>query len=339
MALLFMEGFEADGGNANALARKYDAIANATGTATGRLHGTAFAVAAASRLRTRTLTSPTAIAIIGFGYQDGNVGSSAEDLEFRILAGAADQLKLRIVTVTTSTFKVDVMRGATVLGSSAAYSTLNWHYFELKATIHQTTGDWELRHNNSVDVSDAGPVNTADSGAANWDTIDINNTASDANMRLDDIYVLDGSGTDNIDFRGDSVIEGRLPTGDTVTIDWTPSSGIDHWDLLDDTNDATFVSSSVATDVDLLTFDSLSFITGTIYGVMAMMQVGLDVTGTRTVRHKCLSGATTGNGASQVVGTTGFTSLYEIWEQDPNTAAAWTLANLNAADFGYELVS
>lgn len=339
MALLFMEGFEVDGGNVTQLTRKYDTATNVSGTATGRLHGTALAVASASRLRTRTLTAPTATVILGFGYQDSNVGSSAEDLEFRIVSGASDQLKLRIVTVTTTTFKIDVMRGASVLASSAAYSTLNWHHFEFKAIIHETTGSWELRHNESVDISDVGPVNTADSGSENWDTLDIINTSTDSNMRLDDIHVLDATGSFNNDFRGDSVIEGRLPTGDTVTIDWTPSSGPNHWDRLDDTSDSTFVSTGNATDTDLLTFDALSFITGTIHGVMAMMEVGLDVMGTRTVRHKCDSGATLADGASQVVGTTGFATLYEIWEVDPNTSTTWTLTNLNAADFGFELVS
>lgn len=339
MALRFMEGFEVSGGNSTAMSRKYDLAATAGTTTTGRLHGVALSVGAGTRIRTRSLGSPTGTVVLGFGYRDSNVGASAEDLEFVILNGVAEQLKLVVVSVTTSTFRIDLYRGATLLDSSASYSTQNWHYFEFKAVIATGTGgSYTLRHNQTVDFSDTG-VNTANSGAADWDALDIHNTGVDGSMALDDIYLLDGTGSANNDFLGDSVIEGRLPTGDGGTLDWTPSSGAVHWDLLDDFTDSTNVSSDTPGDIDYLTFDSLSFITGTIHGVMTMMTVGLDALGTRTVRHKALSGATTGNGSSQTVETTGYTTLYDIFEQDPDTAAAWDIAGINAATFGFELVS
>lgn len=338
MALLFMEGFEVDGGNANALSRKYDEATNATNTDTGRLHGTALQLSSNTRLRTRTLGSPTGTVVIGFGYKDGTVGASAEDLKISILSGVEEQLRLQFVSVTTTTFRIDIYRGATLVASSSNFSTLNWHYFEFKATIDPTSGTYELRRNESADISDTG-VNTANTGSANWDTIDILNDGLDAGVRLDDIYVLDGTGSANNDFLGDSVIEGRLPTGDGSTTDWTPSSGANHWDLLDDTTDSTNVSASNSGDIDYLTFDALSFITGTIHGVMSMMTVGLDVLGTRTVRLKALSNASTTNGASQTVETTGYVTFYEVFEQDPDTSSAWSISGLNAAEFGFELVS
>lgn len=338
MALLFFEGFEVDGGNSTALGRKYDLASSASGTGTGRLHGTACALAN-GRLRTRSLTSPTGTVVVGFGYQDSNTGSSAGGFEVVILNGVNEQLKLVTVSVTTSTFRIDLYRGATLLASSASYSTLNWHYFEFKAVIATGTGgSYELRHNETTDFSDTG-VNTANSGSASWDAIDLNNTAGTTGIRIDDIYVLDGTGSVNNDFLGDSVVEGRLPTGDGATLDWTPSTGSAHWSLLDDTDDATRVTTDTPGDIDYLTFDSLSFITGTIHGVMTITTVGLDQLGSRTMRNKVLSAAATANGATQAVETTTFSSIFDVFETDPNTSSAWSISAVNAASFGFELVS
>lgn len=345
MALLFMEGFEGHGGSSvPILAHKYAATTLWGATSTGRLQGLSGDIASGFFARTRSFGVATATCVIGFGYQDATTGTSSSNLEINIINGASDQLRLRIVGVTTSTFRVDLMRGATLIVSSPEYSTLNWHYFELKATIHPSTGSYELRRNEATVFSDTG-VNTADSGSASWDAVHFD-TASEGSInglpKIDDIYILDGLGTINNDFLGDSVIEGRLPTGDSAVpsmLDWTPSTGSTHWDLLADINDNTLVSTGTAGDVDLLTFDSLSFITGTIHGVMTVVQAGLDSVGTRTIRNIARSNSVNYNGASQIVETTDSDGFFEIWETDPDTAVKWTVSGVNAAEFGFELVT
>tara|TARA_R110002095_G_C4251957_1_gene240438 strand:+ start:31672 stop:32742 length:1071 start_codon:yes stop_codon:yes gene_type:complete len=344
MALLFMEGFEAHGGSQTVLDRKYADTFGWGSLQTGRLQGSAGTIANAFFARTRSFGAATSTCIIGFGYQDATTGASSGNIEINIINGADDQLRLLIISVSTTTFRIDLMRGATVIAASADYSTLNWHYFELKAVIDPTAGTYELRRNETVVFSGTG-TNTADSASANWDAVHFANAVEGTitgNPRMDDIYILDGTGTINNDFLGDSVIEGRLPTGDSVVasmLDWTPSTGSTHWDLLDDTSDTTLVSSGTAGDVDLLTFDSLSFITGTVHGVMTVVQAGLDSVGTRTIRNIARSNAVNYNGASQVVETTDSASFYEIWETDPDTAVKWTISGVNAAEFGFELVT
>lgn len=338
MALRFLEGFEVDGGNPTQLSRKYDVAAGVSAT-TGRLHGTSGQLNTTSgRLRTRSLGSPTGTCIIGFAFQSTESGSASEGMKVVILNGASEQIRMETVEVTSTTFRWDIYRGATLLASSSSFSTLNWHYFELEVVVDTSVGSYELRRNETLDISDAG-VNTADSGSANWDTVDFQNFNGSDAVRLDDVYICDSTGTLNNDFLGDSVVEGRLPTGDGATTDWTPSTGAVHWDLLDDTTDATNVTSNNAGDIDYLTFDSLSFITGTVHGAMACMSVALDALGTRTVRLKALSGASTGDGSSQVVESTDYAILFDVFETDPNTSSAWAISDLNNASFGFELVS
>lgn len=347
MALLFMEGWEVDGfsQDQNAMARKYAAYSSANGTQTGRLQGLSGTISTNSVLRTRAFGTPTSTCIIGFGYQDASSGSSSGNFEINIINGAEDQIRLLWVAVTSSTFRIDLKRGSTLIASSPEYSTLNWHYFELKVVVDPSAGTYELRRNETTVFSDTG-VNTAESGSANWDAIHLTGISAEGNAngnpRFDDLYVCDGTGSINNDFLGDSVIEGRFPTGDSVVasmLDWTPSSGMDHYDLLDDAVDNNNVTSNTPGDVDLLTFDSLAFITGTIHGVMSMTTAGLDASGTRTMRNITRSNGTNYNGASQVVETTGWRTFFEIWETDPDTGVKWTLSGLNAAEFGFELVS
>jgi hypothetical protein len=334
-----MEGFEVDGANATAMARKYDAAAGTGSTDTGRLHGVAMSVDSSTRFRTRSLTSPTGTITIGFGFKDGAVSNPSEDFEIVILNGVSEQLNLVTVQVDTTHFRFDLYRGATLLDSSASYSVLNWHYFEFQAVIATGTGgSYEFRHNETLDFSGSS-VNTASSGSANWDVVDFNNVGTGTSIRLDDIYILDGTGSANNDFLGDCVIEGRLPTADGTPTDWTPSSGSDHYALLDDTNDGTYVSTSTPTDIDYFTFDSLSFITGTIHGVQAMATMSLDVLGSRGARLKALSVAATDNGSTQTIASTNYSTVWEIFETDPNTAAAWSISAVDAASFGFELVS
>lgn len=339
MALLFMEGFEVDGADATALGRKWAQATSPGSAQTGRLHGTALGAQGATRLRTPVLTAATGTVVLGFGYKDRTSGSAANGFEIRVLSGATEQLTLRFVQVTSSTFRIDLYRGATLLDSSAAYATGSWHYFEFKAVIATGTGgSYSLRRNTVEAFSDTG-VNTANSGAANWNVVYFHGNSATGAPTFDDIYILDGTGSALNDFLGDSTIEGRLPSGDGTTTDWTPSSGSDHYTLLADSTDATRVTSTTAGHVDLLTFDPLSFITGDIHCVMAFATAQLDSLGTRELRLKALSGATTDDGAVQVVGSTSYATFLEIFDVDPDTTTAWTVAGVNAAEFGFELES
>ena len=332
-----MEGFETYAGSQTPLGRKYAAASNVGVLGSGRLHGTAGQLGGTSRLRTRLFGSPADKCVFGFGYKDDAVAGST-GLEINILRGAADQLKLRFVAVTSSTFRIDVMRGATILEGTPEYSTGNWHYFEFEVTLHTATGAYELRRNETLVISDTG-VNTADSGSNGWNAIDIDGSSGTVTALFDYFYLLDGTGAANNTFLGDSVIEGKLPSGDGATVDWTPSSGSTHHTLLADLSDVTYVATDVAGEEEFLEFPDFSAITGNIHGVMVMATMALDSLGSRTIRLKALSGATEGDGDAQVIESTSFSGFYEIFEVDPDTTSAWDVSGFNAALFGFELVS
>jgi hypothetical protein len=61
--------------------------------------------------------------------------------------------------------------------------------------------------------------------------------------------------------------------------------------------------------------------------------------GTRTARAVVFEGATEGVGATVTLTESGYQSVFDIFEVNPDTAAAWTIAEAEAAEFGIELVS
>lgn len=341
MSLRWYTGFEVDQSNTYFDRELAEAVSLSNFT-TGRLHGKCMSSGSTTEFRPASFGVQNTW-IIGFGFNHASASvSSMTDVYIAFRRGAEENLRLQFVQDTSTTFKIQIKRGSTVLATSAAYSAQQWHWFEFKALIDPSAGTYELRHNESVDTSGTG-ANTADSGTAGADVIDYQFRY--ASLYLDDLYICDGSGSapDN-DFLGDVVVEGRLPTGDGNYSQFTPSSGSDHYALLDDPattpDDDTKVSSGTVGHKDTLTFDNLSFITGTIFGVRLYTSAKLSAAGTRTMRAKARVSSTDYNGSSTwTINSTLYKHFTEIFRVNPNTSAAWTVGEVNAAEFGFEVLS
>lgn len=353
MTLRFWEGFE----NSNVVDcynQKW-AFASNFGFDTGRLHGRAGesnSGAPVTTLRTRSLgLQNTWVVGIGMSNPKTTIIDGTLDHLLVVKRGTEEQIRFDIRKGTGNTFKIEVRRGATLLGSSADYVPLSWHYFEFKFTLDPTTGSVEIRHNTVADLTLAGPIDTADSGLAGADVFEM--SFGDRNgILFDDMYMLDTTGSINNDYLGDSVIEGRRPTGDDAPLQFTlqdgPGAGSTHWDALDTLtclgDDAlSYIFSNTVGHQDMLSFNSLSVITGQIHGVMVQSDARLDTTGSRSFKHIIRSNATLytspPGGSNHTVASTNVQAFYDIFETDPDTAVKWTISGVDSADFGVEVVS
>lgn len=112
-------------------------------------------------------------------------------------------------------------------GTGTATILLNlWYYFEI--VLDKTAGTVQLWVNNGKDIEVAMP-NTAQFLALYETT-----WASDPADKkfLDDIYCLDNTPSAYVDRLGPLAIASRLPTAD-VDQEWTPSTGTEHYALVD----------------------------------------------------------------------------------------------------------
>lgn len=345
MTLKFLEGYEVSN-TITHYNRKWAAYIGTGGFAfAGRLHGSsARATVGNNEWRTRSLGLQDTW-VIGFGLRHVSATVLDNTLTFPwvIKRGTAEQIRFQWRKGTGNTFNIEVFRGITSLGVTSDFVALSWHYFEFKFTIDPVNGSFEIRHNTIVDLTDAGPVNTADSGLAGADVFE-QNQQSPPNMEWDDLYILDDQGTINNDYLGDSVIEGRIPTGDAAPNDFTPSGAGNNFDQVDeDFANIDWIFSSTIGHQDLFSFNALSFVTGTVHGVMLASSVRLDTTGSREFKHVIRSNGTLftspAGGITHTVASTVFQVFFDVFERDPDTAVKWTIAGVDAADFGVEVVS
>lgn len=205
-----------------------------------------------------------------------------------------------------------------------------WTFVEFKCTIHDTTGSYTLKVNGkeyfnrtNIDTHDAGAIEIT-AFKFKW------YRGSNLFMSFDDIYI----GTD---FLGDYRIDRIDPDGDGVVTDWTPLVGtnyeeVDDGDSVDD--DTTYNNGGDG-DQDLYTYSNLSTL-GTIHAVQ--MNVVCRETDASDFNIEQLIRIDTTIYDETLIAIAGQTYeiIARVMDEDPATSSAWTLAAINAAQYGFE---
>lgn len=280
--------------------------------------------------------------ILGCAFQitsfSGWVGTP-DVFQFRSDANATQHVTVRI----SNTGAMTITRAGTVLATSTVALALGqWYYLELKATLHDTTGAIELRLN-GVTVASVTNVDTKNAGTKTvFDTVQISIATGGNGMRIDDLYLLNGAGSRLNDFLGDVAIETLFPSGNGATSQFVGSDGnsTDNYALVDEaTPSATdYVGGATVGDTDTYTFGDLLRTGGTVHGVVATAYAANSDAGARGLALVARPGSTDRPGSGQALTTT-YTPYREVWEQNPDTSTDWTVAAVNAAEFGVKVAS
>ncbi len=154
-----------------------------------------------------------------------------------------------------------------------------------------------------------------------------------------DFYLCDTTGAAQNDFLGEIRGDIMAVDGPGANQDFTPSTGTDHEALIDEVPPSAtdYLESSVTGDVDTHTVTALTGIDNIIALQINNWMFKSDA-GYAAGRSVLISGATTANGDTLAAPLDPIYQL-DAWTQDPNTAAAWTLANINAIEVGTENVT
>jgi hypothetical protein len=152
---------------------------------------------------------------------------------------------------------------------------------------------------------------------------------------VDDFYLCDNTGTTNNTRKGNVQINALRPTVDGNYQQFTPSTGTSHFALVDEVpfsgTDYNTGSTGQKDSYDVTSIDASRVIHGISYTSRIGTESGTNSLGRNFVRI----GPTDYPGASQTIGSTGAVRD-EIVELSPATSVAWTGAEINAAEFGYE---
>ena len=320
------------------LSRAY-ADVSAVSTATpGRVSpGTRYYTFNNSRLQTPSLGVQNTW-FVGIGFMCTTIGT----WRVAFYSGGTEQCRFEIEN-SGGLPRWKLMRGSTQIGTASATFALNqWFYFEFKVDVLTSGATYEARQN-EVQIMTGTGANLANGGANGADSVLFGGTSSGGG-RLDDIYVLDNTGSaPQNTFLGDVVAVHILPAAEGHQIDFTPSTGTNNAALVDEgpSSSTDYNSSDTNAHEDYYTFADLPATgLGTIYGIRISGSWAMATTGSRVARYRYYNGSTEFTlGANISAASTNIVELPQIQQTNPNTGVAWTKTEIDAAEFGVEVVS
>ncbi len=335
MALRFIDGFEHYAIPAQ-LNLKYTSVSNTSiGSMTGRRAGsTALKLYNGGDKVAITLDDQPAW-IMGFAfYTDVNSSNSSKTIQLLDSASAVQ------LTVSITNGIVQLYRGdsSTLLATAAqALQAGVWNYMEVKATIADSGGTFEVRVNEQVWVTYAGDTKYS-STLSTARTIRLG-CASWVNTGFHDLYVCDGTGSANNTYLGDVRVDTVRPVGAGALTQFSPQGGSVNWENVDDPTsdgDTTYNTSDTVGQIDTFDCANLAATNSVISGAQANVMARKDDAGSRTLRALTRIASANYEGAD-IAMASDYCVCRQLWEENPATAAVWTESDINAAEFGYKV--
>lgn len=235
---------------------------------------------------------------------------------------------------------ISLYRGTTLLATSVnALSIGTTYYIEWKGALSTTAGSTSVRVNGVEWLTYSG-----NTGGSAWNefTTGCPDGPGGSNTNnwfdYDDLYICDGSGSNNNDFLGDIRVDAVLPTSDGSNSSCTPSTGTTHYALVDEasTNGDTDYNSAVNVgDKDTLNFPSAPS-SGDILAIQVNMMARKEDAGAAGLKAVARIGSTDYVG-SEIAPSTTYSDCRQIWEVKPDgSSAVWSTSDFDSAEFGYE---
>ena len=263
----------------------------------------------------------------GFAFKIIGCGSSATSSSFLyISAGHLDQCYLQL----NRNGCLEFFGAGTIRGSSSPIPIGTWVFLEFEITVDNSSGSCKIYMNGDT-ILDLSSIDTQ------YATTGIITSVSIQPLKdacFDNIYICDDS--DGTPTRlGPLYIEELLPISD-ITTDWTPSTGVNHFAVVNSFDDSTYLSSTTINNSDVFGFEDLTYLDSNIQGIMQLTRVGIDPLGLRELEYDCYSGANSNSGSVNLVSPV-FDSIIHTYTIDPNTSTSWTVSGVNAATFGIKV--
>lgn len=267
--------------------------------------------------------------IVGVAFNCYSPGSPTELI--RLMRDTSSQCSLRL----NASRRLEVYSGSVRATGNTVLQQDQWYYIEWKTTIADS-GTTELHINGAVEIPETSGLDLKTLATADANRIEI---GSGAGRGVDDIYIADGNPGIN-SFLGEVRIEALMPNGDYGTPAWTPSTGTDHYSLVDDNpadGDTTYAFTDTPGTEDLFEYGDLT-LSGDIVGVQLNTRARVD-SAARNLTAVVHSGETEQDLAACSVTLTSYREFATLLLQAPATSAAWTSNGINAARFGVKMTA
>jgi hypothetical protein len=215
-----------------------------------------------------------------------------------------------------------------------------WYYIEVRCLAHNTAGEIEIKVDGVTWLSLTG--DTLYSTDTYIKSISLPSSGSGSDYLIDDLYILNTSGTKNNDFLGDVVVRTVKPNGAGNYAQFTPSAG-SNYQCVDDVewsdSDSDYVESDTDGEIDTHAYESIpSSGLGEIYGIQLCngCKKYVESDGTE-IKHVVRKNSTDYISDAEDLEDEVFANK-KIYEVDPEDSTAWTKAKLDVTEFGYQSV-
>jgi hypothetical protein len=276
--------------------------------------------------------------VVGFGFKWS--GFTDSPAIFQFLCGSDVQIGLTF-NLGRQTFQVNSGVSVLAVGNTVLLPN-QWYYVEFKATIDPSAGSYTLRINGTTDIT-ASNVNTC---GASLDGNIINTInfqgASTGFYVLDDIYLLDTTGSANNDFLGAMIVEKLVMNHEGDFSQWTVASSnpnLLNWEAVSAVDGDRVMSQTVGAE-DTYGVSRLQAISTTVAGVSVHYIGRSDGVGNHTINPVARIGGTSFPQSAQMfTASQNLELITSIMEQNPATSAAWTVSDFHDIQFGMVLAS
>ncbi len=314
-------------------------------------HALRYTDSSASKTNTRRVLGGAKVTVgLGavFWYSNlPNVNDKSMIFEFRDAANAS-----QVSIVLQSTGVIEVKRGSTETGTTLgdsvtpAITAEAYTHMEVITTIDDSAGAVEVRVNGVTVVSLTGvdTKNTSNTESSQVTVGTVSGTSSltgVTTMYIDDLFCYDTDGSFNNTFLGDRKVLTLFPDADTAQADWSWNAGPSAFQAIDDTDpddDATYIFANPGgspAPVSEFDIDDLPVGVSAVSAVMLVNRMRKTDAGVANVQPSLVSASSETAGADRVL-TEAYTYYHEVIEVDPDTAAPFTPAAVNAAKIKLE---
>ncbi len=274
---------------------------------------------------------------VAFWYNQRAVDSAGNQIVL-LYEGSFVTAHVYLETINQQLF---VFRGGGVnLGPAGTFrmSPERWYHIGMRAVIHDTTGEVQVEINGNEVFNQTG-LDTRNSGTSGIiDAVRYDGWGGGKQWIAEPI-AFSTAGDAPTSLFGLHRVHMIKPDGDGTPTNFTPLGAGTNFSEVDEQaadDDTSHNESTVVTNKDRLTCESLPTAVKTVYSVQAKLLVK-DPDGTATESVKTGLNSGTESLSTALALSTGYEQFEGPLETvDPNTAAAWTEANVNAADVVYE---
>jgi len=281
-------------------------------------------------IATRSITPATNRVIVGCWVYATNTQRDPDDGFIRLVSTGGQSIN--VLWSESSLAQLEVFGSGvsrTVIGPQGIGQRQTWVFVEL---MWEPGVAYEVRANGVTIASGASSGSGTPSVYAIRQGGDLG--GSGAAFRVDNIYVLDTSGSVNNDFLGPVTVTPLQPDGAGNRTELTPSEAAANWELVSDGDDDTYVEGDEG-EGDLYTFEDTG-ITEPILGVVQYWRAFDSLGGAITGRAIARSGGNDYDGNTVVLPASLAPAHAQPWDVDPDTSDLWDPTDLDAAEFGVE---